>query len=992
MDTENDSFGPRLRRLRKALDLTQEQLADGVSCSRYTIRKIECDERRPSRHLAQRLLQRLAVPGAEREAFLAAARGIRPATSAPCAHSLFALASASGAAASRTALHATAPFVARQSELARLLTLLSEASASRGHVVLIEGEPGIGKSRLLAECVRHAQAAGACIVASRCYEIERSVPYQPVIDLATQAVEQLRALASQFSGLGSADQAEIESLVPGAWPGLAAPAGPASSDVPQARQGRLFRALLHLLDAAAAGATLVLIVDDLQWADEISAQFLHWLARQAPQRRCLLLYSVRDENLGVDARLAALVHSLRREPHAVHLPLLRLDLAATQALLGQHADAALADRLHRETEGNPFFLVSLIQVLDEGRDVGLATAALPLPQALRAALRERLARVPATARSALDAAAVLGRHVELHTLVSVTGESEPQMLAALEALTTRRLLHEDAEGHFDFTHDKLREVAYLEIGASRRLMIHRAVAHTLERAGVRGAELAEHCERGRLWPQALDNMLGAGAQSMQWFATRDALQWFDRAIGLVQMHPEAAQAARLSELHARRGAARAQAGQLDGAVADFQRVIDAARERKDPAALRDALIDLGMAYRRADRYAEATTALDEALRHSRALGDERRAADTLYHLGTVAWSNGCNRDAIACHEQAVQICQGLGLTDLVAVQAWHGRGEAHFNFLQPRQAVACYERSIVLARAIGDPSYQCENELMIGYACTGYVGLADYARAELAFESALTIARQADLQWHMSPTLLGLDHVRACMGRYGQAWTGMLRTLNGLRGAGQVRYELIARDLMGGLLIDLGLHDQAIELLAGAQRLAVDEDLRFWRPRIAANLAIALARTGQFDITPVEAALQEASDSGEALHAARCLEALAEIALRRGDARACLHHANTLLGAVELGGLLELSASARRWRGEAFTAQAQPRKAVDELLQAHREALRLGRVRLALDTALALQRLGCAEAAASIPLAEMIRDSLRGSELDGATLDLRLGL
>ena len=985
MDTENDSFGLRLRGLRKALDLTQEQLADGVSCSRYTIRKIEGGERRPSRHLAQRLLQRLAVPGTERDAFLAAARGIRPATPAPEAHLLFA--SAAGVAASRTAPHAAAPFVGRQGELDRLLALLSEAAASRGHVVLIEGEPGIGKSRLLAEFARHAQAAGACIVASRCYEIERSIPYQPVIDLATQAVERSRAFASQ--SLAPGDLAEIESLVPGVWPGPAAPTAPVSSDVPEARQARLSRALLHLLDASAAGATLVLIVDDLQWADEISAQFLHWLARQASQRRWLLLYSVRDENLGVDERLAALVHSLRREPRAVHLPLLRLDLAATQALLGHHADVALAERLHRETEGNPFFLVSLMQVLGEGRDVELATAALPLPQALRAALRERLARVPATAFSALDAAAVLGRHVELHTLVSVTGESEQQVLSALDALTTRRLLHEDAEGHFDFTHDKLREVAYLEIGASRRLLIHRAVADTLERAGAAGAELAEHCERGRLWPQALENMQRAGAQSMQWFAIRDALQWFDRAIELVQMHPEAAQAAQLSELHARRGSARAQAGQLDGAVADFQRVIDAARARNDLARLRDALIDLGMAYRRADRYAEATTALDEALRHSRALGDERHAADTLYHLGTVAWSNGRNRDAIACHAQAVQISEDLGLTDLVSVQAWHGRGEAHFNHLEPRQAVACYERSIVLAREIGDKSYECENEMMIGYACLGYVGLADYARAELAFESALAIARQADLQWHMSPTLLGLDHVRACMGRYGEAWTGLVRTLEGLRGAGHVRYELIARDLMGGLLIDLGMQDRAIELLEGAQRLAADKDLRFWRPRIAANLAIARARNGHLDLTPVEAALQEARDSGEALHAARCLEALAEIALRRGDARACLHHANTLSRAAELGGLLELSASARRWRGEAFTAQGHRRKAVDELLQAHREALRLGRVRLMLDTALALGRLGCDEAAGALPLSEMIRGSVLGSELDGSTLDLR---
>ena len=988
MATETDSFGLRLRRLRKALDLTQEQLADGVSCSRYTIRKIESDERRPSRHLAQRLLQRLAVPSAERDVFLAAARGLRAAPSTPGLQLLSA--SAARIAASPLAPDAAVPFVGRHAEVARLRTLLAEAAAGRGHVVLIEGEPGIGKSRLLAELVRHAQAAGACIVASRCYEIERSVPYQPVIDLATQAVEWLRATANP--PIGAADLFEIAALVPevGAGPATAA----LSADVPEARQGRLFRALLHLLDAAApAGTALVLVVDDLQWADEISAQFLHWLARQASQRTLLLLYSVRDENLGVDERLAALVHSLRREPHAVHLPLARLDLAATQALLGDAADAALALRLHRETEGNPFFLVSLMQVLGEGRVVGFESAALPLPQALRAALRERLARVPPDARSTLDAVAVLGRHVELHRLVSVTGEAEQKVLAALEALATRLLLLEDSEGCFDFTHDKLREVAYLDIGAARRVMIHRAVADTLERAGVQGAELAEHCERGRLWPQALEHMVHAGEQSLKWFAMRDALQWFDRAIGLVQLHPEAAPAAAPPiALYARRGAARAHAGQLEGAVADLRCVIDDARQRYDASALRDALIDLGMAYRRADHYTDAKAALDEALGVCNALGDERRAADTLYHLGTVAWSNGRNFEAMSCHEQAVQIATRLKLTDLIAVQAWHGRGEAHFNRLEPGQAVACYERSIVLARTIGDRSYECENEMMIGYACTGYVGLADYARAEAAFESALAIARQAGLQWHLSPALLGLDHVRACLGRYGEAWTGMSRTLQGLRSAGHVRYELIACDLMGGLLIDLGLPGRAVDLLAGAQRLAVDKDLRFWGPRMAATLAIARARTGQLDVTPVAAALQDARDSGEAMHAARCLEALAEVALRRGDARACLDHADTLLRAAELGGLPELSASARRWRGEAFTVLGQHREAVDELVQAQREAGRLGRVRLMLDAALALGRLGRDEVAAAPALAEQIRNSVRGSELDAATLDLGMCL
>src|SRR5690606_32686811 len=175
----------------------------------------------------------------------------------------------------------------------------------------------------------------------------------------------------------------------------------------------------------------------------------------------------------------------------------------------------------------------------------------------------------------------------------------------------------------------------------------------------------------------------------------------------------------LCDLYEQRGGARAQAGLVEGAVEDIRRVIDAANRRGDRLKARDALIRLGMTYRRADDYARASACLTRALAECRAMQDERHAADTLYLLGTVAWSDGRNDEAIACHEEAVAICERLGLTDLVAVQAYHGRGEAHFNNLEPRAAIACYERSIELARGIGDKSYEQENLMMVAYAHTG---------------------------------------------------------------------------------------------------------------------------------------------------------------------------------------------------------------------------------------------------------------------------------
>jgi len=974
VEERRNSFGYWLRRRRKALDLTQEALARDVSCSRFAIRKIEADERRPSRRLAERLAERLAIAPEERGTFLEAAR-------APRAVERLDLDRQPLDPAPARKEEDAGPFVGRGSEYGLLLGLLAHLTGGSGHVVLVEGEPGIGKSRLMHELAAYARERGLSSLATRCYEIERAMPYQPVIDLVTQAAE--LAPAATLQKLPPVSLAEIAALVPALAERVAVPR--LSSDFPEARRARLFRAIAQLFDALAGGRQVVVMVDDLQWADDASAQFLHFLARQAASQPLLLLCAYRDEELQSDERLSMLVASLRRETHARHMPLARLRLADTRALLQDFGDEALASRLQRETEGNPFFLTSMLHALRAGEIAAGESGELPLPDALRASVRARLAHVPPEARPTLDVAAVLGRHFDFDTLLAVTREPEERLLRALELLVKRRLLREDAaEGFYDFSHDKVREVAYREIGAARRMLLHRAVAEALERSGEGAARLAEHYERGHVWPKALHYLVLAGERSQKLFAMRDALHWLARAVELAEAHPEALHERTLADLYELRGAVRAQVGQTEGAVTDIRRVIDAARARGERAKARDGLIQLGMTYRRADDYERATACLNEALAECRAMNDERRAADTLYHLGTVVWSDCRNREAIAFHEEAVAICERLGLTDLVAVQAYHGRGEAHFNNLEPAAAIACYERSNELARGIGDKSYESENLMMIAYACTGYMGLADYAKASATFAAALDIAQRADLQWHMGPTLLGIDHVRACTGRYGEAWTGMTKTLRWLESLRQTRYQLIAYDLMGLLLIDVGLHEKAVDLSQRALALARAANITFWRPRIEANLAIASIRLGRLDVGPLlESALRHARENCEGTQLVRCLEGLAELALVRADAAGCLSFADELLGIAQASGHRELAAHARRWRGQALALAGERAAAAAELALAAATADELGRVRLAIDAARALETLepGMGHGSRAETLAERIRESLAGTEL-----------
>ena len=955
MDDRTNSFGYWLRRRRRALDLTQEALAQTVSCSRFAIRKIEADERRPSRRLAERLAEKLSIAPQEREAFLDAARAIR---SADRLHVDQAPVGPAGAAAGAT------PFVGRGNEYGMLIGLLAHLTAGSGHVVLLEGEPGIGKSRLMRELGAYSGSRGLCTLSTNCYEIERAMPYQPVIDLVTKALD----LASKetLTKLPPVSLAEIAALVPAVAERVAVPS--LSADFPEARQARLFRAIVQLLEALAVGRQLVVMVDDIQWADDASVQFMHYFARQASNRPLLLVCAYRDEELDTHERLAGLVESLRRETHARHVPLKRLQVADAEALLEplDHPRLklpGLAARLHRETDGNPFFLMSMLHALTHGEIADTLSDALPLPDALRAAVRARIGHVPAEARPALDVAAVLGGRVDFEVLIAVTREPEDKLLRALDVLVKRRLLREASEdGYYDFSHDKVREVVYREIGAARRTTLHRAVAEALESRGEgapheRDARLAEHYERGRVWKKALQYLVLAAERSQKLFAMRDALHWLDRAVALAEAHRDALDATALVDLYGQRGAARAQAGQTEGAVADIRRVIDAARARGERERARDAVIQLGMAYRRADDYEQATQWLTQALAESRAMNDERHAADTLYHLGTVAWSDGRNREAIAFHQEAVAICERLGLADLIAVQAYHGRGEAHNNNLEPAAAIRCYERSLELARGIGDKSYECENLMMVGYAFMGYTGLADYAKAEANLDASLEIARKADLQWHMGPTLLGLDYVRACRGQYAAARSGMMSTLRWLESLKQIRYQLIAYDLLGDLLLDLGENQEAVEHCERGLALAREKRINFWIPRIEANAAIARLRLGQLDVGPaLERAAECCRQNSEGHQLPRCLEGLAELALARGDAGACLSFADELLSLVEPAGLRERAAQARRWRGEALLSQGHYAAAGRELQRVAAAADEIGRVRLASDARAALAR------------------------------------
>ena len=965
MDWQTRSFGYWLRRHRKALDLTQAGLAELASCSPAAIKKIEGDERRPSRALAQRLAQHLGIAPTEQAAFLEAARqpgpGWRPDDTALVQ---LAASSAERLAAPAALLLPVTPLVGRDAQYQSLIALMDTAS-SGGHVVLLHGEAGIGKSRLLQEALAHAQRQGLPTLTTNCYEIERSIAYQPVMDLASQAA--LAVAPARLRSIAPMLLAEIAALVPAITARL--PALPAlSSDFPEARQARLFQALLQLFDALALPCPLVLALDNIQWTDDASLRFVHFLARQAARHPILLICAFRDDEIDAAPRLAPWVDSLRHEPHLRTLALPRLALADVKKLLKGMEQAprlpGLADRLHRDSEGNPFFIWSLLHALGEHAGAAAEGGRLPLPDDLRDSVRARLARVPQEERALLERAAVLARRFHFETLQALSDLGEPEFLQALEALERRCLLRAEADGgHYDFSHDKVREVVYRDIPAARRALLHRAVAQQLEAhdagdAHDRHARLAEHYERGQVWPQALHYLCAAAEQSQKLFAMGEAMRWLDRAVALLESRPELAPAGQLQALLAQRGAARAQAGAIEGAVADFQRVIASARAQVGQGGQereRDLLIQLGMAYRRADAYESATACLEDALTASRATHDERHVANSLYHLGTVAWSNGRNDLAIARHQEAVDICERLQLRDLAAVQAFHGRGEAYFAAGEPLAAIGCYGRSLEMARAIDDRSYESENRMMIGWACNGEAGIADYPRGLCEFDASMDIAHAADLQWHLGPIRVGRAYILAALGRYGEAGSELAATLPMLESLALVRYQMMAHDAQGCVLLDL---EQPVLALAHFDRglaLARGSGVRYWVERLQAGRVLAQLRMGApVEAAPLAEAQRDVRGRSEVWLALRCLVALAEAAAASGDGETCVAHSCELLKLAEAGSLREQAAQAQRLRGVGLALERDVVGARDAFRQALAQATAIGRVRLMWDARCAL--------------------------------------
>jgi predicted ATPase len=364
---------------------------------------------------------------------------------------------------------AESPFVGRDLELNQLNEAWNTVREGRAHLVLVTGEPGIGKTRLAQELGRRVRAEGHVVASARAYEAAGRLPWGPVVDLLRSD-----ALRSHIDTLDTVWRTELARLLPELHDAPRPSERSRSGDL--AQRQRLFDAVSRAI--IVADRPRLLIIDDLQWCDAETIGLIGFVVRSGRTAPVLFVGTVRSEELPEHHPLGELVDALGHDRAVTTVPLDPLDEATTATLAARiratdTTDPELAARLWGETEGNPLFVIEVLRAgISTDRSQAVVTPTM------RAVLRARLGQLPDGARRLAEVAAIVGRPFSVSLMVSATGIGEHELVDHVDELWRRRIIR-DQGLTYDFSHDKLRTVALEMVSPARRRQLHRAVAEAI---------------------------------------------------------------------------------------------------------------------------------------------------------------------------------------------------------------------------------------------------------------------------------------------------------------------------------------------------------------------------------------------------------------------------------------------------------------------------------------------------------------------------------
>ncbi len=552
------------------------------------------------------------------------------------------------------------PFIARQTEISRLDRALLDAHQQRGQLLFVVGESGVGKTRLVQEWLA-ANAAQMRVMVGQSREFETMISYHPLVDA-------LQSGKSHLLQPGSAQMPPWWHSLLTIFPEAAAlrPDFPPATANPPARSnlvedlGRLFISL-----ASAAPTPLVLFFEDLHWADEATWQFLAhigWRSRHAP---LLIIGTFQREYLSPAAQ--KILNSIRRQNKDTALiQLTRFSPEETRQLAGFLLDTPqpaqqILSRLYRETEGNPFFIIEMVNAWfnmpakDRHRlpsKSEVPAGAGTMPASIKLVIETRLNRLDDTSRQLLAMAAAIGRTFNYRVLAAASDLPETDVVSILESWLAQGLVVERADG-YDFSHDKIREVAYRELSRARRRLVHRKIALALVQQDSpqfkHPARLAHHFANSDQPQQALPYLIKAGEMALAVRSYGDAREFGVQAMRLLRNETASGKTRHLErvDLNLQLATAYAFSGEIDRALPILQeaeRLAQTARDEKR----------LGRIFRRSGQLLwlrnQSRLAEDYArrlLRNAEEQNDTALLHAALRMLGRVGIALGTYDDAIA---------------------------------------------------------------------------------------------------------------------------------------------------------------------------------------------------------------------------------------------------------------------------------------------------------------------------------------------------------
>ncbi len=717
-------------------------------------------------------------------------------------------------------LIAAAPLVGRREEWARLQAAW-QIARGRPHMLMLAGEAGIGKTRLAEELLAWADRQGLATAVARCYAAEGGLAYAPVA--AWLRAGSLRAALAALDAVWLTDIARLLPELLADRPRLSRPEPLAESWQRQ----RLFEALARAI--LAGRQALLLLLDDMQWCDRETLEWLHYLLRFDPKAHLLVVGTVRSEDVPADHPLRSLLAAVRRGGQLTEIELGRLDADETAQLVAQVAgrqfDSSLAAQVYAETEGNPLFVVETMRVaVGDGRlELGdYAVGSRPpianlqsLPPTVQAVVEARLAQLSPAARELVSLAATIGREFSVGVLVRAAGGDEDALVRGLDELWQRRIVREQGADAYDFSHDKLREVAYAGLSAARRRLLHRRVAQALEESSsgpaleAASGQIADHFERAGMPDRALPYSVRAAEHAARMYAHHQAEARYAHAINIATRLDRPG--LELTALYTARGRALELAGRYADAVKVYRELEALARAQGDPAMECAAVAQLVMAHlvltSSVQDLAQAEPLIARGLALARALGDPDQEARLLWGKLFLANLLGRIEEAYEAGEVSIAIARRYALREQLAFALHDFANVLRWNAdLARGNAYAAEARA--LFRELGNLPLLGDN---LCQQATSDLLQLNFESALRHATEAIVISQEIGASSNLGFAMAVRAAIHTARGEWGQAQTDAQESLRWSRESGTVLWPMGLAQI-GGLQRMIGQTDRAREL------------------------------------------------------------------------------------------------------------------------------------------------------------------------------------